>query len=151
MDLGTKIAGIDDIKDINWSSNAVVEALEREEREIESNIPDRDRVTGERWAMWRYNVKLFSPKVDIIPSGVTGECHMVLRVFIGSKDSIDVRMFETLKHITAECPDKNRLVILHFAEEPEIRSLYAETFKELKRLKGIRVFIKVRGKRAYEN
>ena len=101
--------------------------------------------------MWRYNVKLFPPKVDIIPSGVTGECHMVLRVFIGSKDSIDVRMFETLKHTTVECPDKNRLVILHFAEEPEIRSLYAETFKELKRLKGIRVFIKVRGRRAYEN
>jgi hypothetical protein len=149
--LGTKIVGIDDIKDINWSSDAIAEALEREEREIESNIPDRDRVTGERWATWRYNVKLFSPKVDIIPSGVAGECHMVLRVFIGSKDSIDVRMFETLKHTTAECPDKNRLVILHFAEDPEIRSLYTETFKELKRLKGIRVFIKVRGRRAYEN
>jgi len=76
---------------------------------------------------------------------------MVLRVFIGSKDSIDVRMFETLRHVTVECPDKNCLVILHFAEEPEIRPLYTETFKELKRLKGIRVFIKVRGRRAYEN
>jgi len=149
--LGTGIAEIDDIKDINWSSDSIAEALEREEREIESNIPDRDRVTGERWAMWRYNVKLFSPRVDIIPGGVTGECHMVLRVFIGSKDSIDVRMFETLRHITVECPDKNRLVILHFAEEPEIRSLYTETFKELKRSKGIRVFIKVRGRKAYEN
>jgi hypothetical protein len=149
--LGTKIAGIDDIKDINWSSDSIAEALEREEREIESNIPDRDRFMGERWAMWRYNVKLFSPKVDIIPGDVGGECHMMLRVFIGSKDSIDVRMFETLRHVTVECPDKNRLVILHFAEEPEIRSLYTETFKELKRLKGIRVFIKVRGKRAYEN
>ena len=53
---------IDDIKDIDWSTDAVVEALEREEREIESSIPDRDRVTGERWAMWRYNVKLFPPK-----------------------------------------------------------------------------------------
>jgi hypothetical protein len=63
--LGTKLAEIDDIKDDNWSSDAVVEALEREEREFESNIPDRDRVKGERWAMWRYNVKLFSPKVDI--------------------------------------------------------------------------------------
>jgi hypothetical protein len=48
--------------------------------------------------MWHYNVKLFSPKVDIIPGGVAGECRMVLRVFIGSKDSIDVRMFETLKY-----------------------------------------------------
>jgi len=68
--LGTKIAGIDDIKDINWSSNAVVESLEREERELESDIPDRDRGTGEKWAMSRYNVKLFSPKVVIIPDGV---------------------------------------------------------------------------------
>jgi len=40
------MAEIDDIKDINWSSDSIVEALEREEREIESNIPDRDRVTG---------------------------------------------------------------------------------------------------------
>jgi hypothetical protein len=40
--LGTKVAAIDDIKDFNWSSDAVVEALEREEREIESNIPDRE-------------------------------------------------------------------------------------------------------------
>jgi hypothetical protein len=101
--------------------------------------------------MSRYNVKLFSPKVVIIPSGVAWECHLVLRVFIGSKDSIDVRMFETLKHVTVECPDRNRLVILHFAEEPEIRSLYIETFKELKRSKGIRVIIKVKGRRAYEN
>ena len=54
---------------------------------------------------------------------------MVLRVFIGSKDSIDVRMFETLRHVTAECPDKNRLVILHFAEEPEIRSFYTKPSK----------------------
>jgi len=51
LDLGTKIAAIDDIKDINWSSDSIAEALEREEREIESNMPDRDRVTGERWAM----------------------------------------------------------------------------------------------------
>jgi len=79
--------------------------------------------------MWRYNVKLFSPKVVIIPSGVAWECHLVLRVFIGSKDSIDVRMFETLKHTTAECPDKNRLVILHFAEEPEIRPLIQKPSK----------------------
>jgi len=129
--LGTKIAGIDDIKDMNWSSDSIAEALEREEREIESNIPDRDRFMGERWAMWRYNVKLFSPKVDIIPGDVGGGCHMVLRVFIGSKDSIDVRMFETLKHVTVECPDKNRLVILHFAEEPEIRSLYTKPSRSL--------------------
>lgn len=151
MALGTKIAGIDDIKDINWSSDSIAESLEGEEHEIESDISDRDRVTGERWAMWRYNVKLFPPKVDIILGGVTAQCHMVLRVFIGSKDSIDVRMFETLRHVRVECPDKNRLVILHFAEEPEIRSLYIETFKEFKRLKRIRVFTKVRGRRAYEN
>jgi len=40
--LGTGIAEIDDIKDINWSSDSIAEALEREEREIESNIPDRE-------------------------------------------------------------------------------------------------------------
>ena len=40
------MAEIDDIKDINWSSDSIAEALEREEREIESNIPDRDRVRG---------------------------------------------------------------------------------------------------------
>jgi hypothetical protein len=103
-----------------------------EERELESNIPYRDRVTGEKWAMSRYNVRLLFPKVDIIQGGVTGECHQVLRVFIGSKDSIDVRMFETLRHVTVECPDKNRLVILHFAEEPEIRPLIQKPSRSLR-------------------
>jgi len=34
--LGTGIAEIDDIKDIDWSSDAIAEALEREERTFES-------------------------------------------------------------------------------------------------------------------
>ena len=36
LDLGTEIRDIDDIKDINWSSDAIAEALEKKERRFES-------------------------------------------------------------------------------------------------------------------
>jgi hypothetical protein len=36
LDLGTEIRDIDNIKDIDWSSDAIAEALEREEHTFES-------------------------------------------------------------------------------------------------------------------
>ena len=148
------IENIEQLGRIDRFSEEIIKTLNREAHKIEGHeIPEECFNHGEKWVSFLYRANTarnLQRSVNIIPSKKLDGCHPVLRVFIGTGDSLELRMAATLRHLTVDCPNETNLVIFHFAKDPKIMASIAKKLRENVARKGIRIFAKIRGRPACE-